>query len=201
MRLTNKTMRRGNNFSYPIALLLLLLKISLAQDNCTEQCDGGSCVQRNISTECRVVCNNTGVTNPAGSCQSSIFDHGTVDCIAGACRYTDFTDSNVTCAGDGDTCGLTTFNRSNVACFSNSCSGAHFHSSAVTCDAYASCPSAWFYACSCCNGYSCHDASPSCTEDPVAFCDTKYLGRNCQEWGNPVCVGLIIGTFMLRVEK
>lgn len=205
VRLTNKTMRRGEILSYPVALLLGLLEITLVQGNeCTEQCNITSpCLQRNFS-ECSVVCNNTGVTDsPLEVCRYSDFENdSTVECIAGACLNATFANSNVTCTGDGDSCSFSTFDQSSVACIGDTCREAHFYSSNVMCPSLFSCRYALFFACSCCDGEYCRIVDlPKCKEDPKDFCEKKFLGRNCKEWGNPACVDLIIGTFMLRVEK
>jgi hypothetical protein len=188
--ITMTKMRVGR--SVAALLLVLFLKVVRGLDFCPEQCQG------NFS-HCEAICNNAGAAADASivTCQYSTFDGATATCSYGACRYSDFIDSNVTCGGDGSTCGISSFNHSVVSCLSDSCSDARFFSSAVTCDGYYSCgASTLFSACSCCDGNSCPSGYPSCTVDPVAFCDKTFLGRNCQEWGNPVCDGLFIGRFL-----
>ena len=33
---------------------------------------------------------------------------------------------------------------------------------------------------------------PSCEDDLVGFCSSKFLGRTCKDWGNPVCSSISV---------
>mmetsp|Transcript_33129 Transcript_33129/g.80460 ORF Transcript_33129/g.80460 Transcript_33129/m.80460 type:complete len:843 (+) Transcript_33129:374-2902(+) len=97
-------------------------------------------------------------------------------------------------------CATSTFYRSVVECIGfESCwdysvfggTTATFVASQVDCQDEDSCGSSKFLACSCCDGEGCAENDAlSCSEDPTSLCNSKYLGRSCASWGNPLCQGM-----------
>ena len=124
-----------------------------------------------------------------------------VYCDDGECQNRAETISNCQVRCRPDSCSSSSFDRSVVHCvgsgscnsiFSGGDNGARFLASSVSCES-GSCQEASFAACSCCDGDGCPPTSEvsSCFEDPVAFCESNYLGRPCSAWKNPVCTTLI----------
>jgi hypothetical protein len=183
-----------------LALAALLAKDASAEDaggTCTKSCGvNNQCIQGNF-TQCNVLCDNTGVSSIVGTCQSAHFINSAVTCTAaGACRSAAFWDESVVeCTGQ-DSCRDSTAWESQLSCAETSCGGAHFYASAISCSgSYSlnSCHDILFTPCTCCDG-PCAQGMASCRDNTIGFCSSTYLGRNCQEWGNPACNGLAIGT-------
>jgi hypothetical protein len=169
---------------------------------CTQSCDKATCAQTNF-TQCNVLCDNAGVTSIVGTCQSSSFsDQSKVNCTLGACQSAVFTGQTVVdCTGE-NSCGDITGWDATVTCDEDSCGGAHFYASSISCSgSYStnSCHDIFFTPCTCCDGGgACPEGIAGCTGNTRGFCSSTYLGRNCQEWGNPACNGLTISKYLVR---
>lgn len=196
-------------FSFSLLLLALSLTIVDAQSSCTatgqkpQVCNdnvGTTCLQSNFSS-CNVLCNHTGdvsISTVVSTCQAATFsDDSVVQCSRGACQGVKAFDSEVECGGGTEpgSCTNGVFTRSSVTCLtSNDCTSPIFYHSAVSCGKSYDCGyNSVFKSCSCSFDASVTEDRPSCN-DPLAFCTTQFLGRNCQEWGNPVCQELTVGT-------
>jgi len=173
---------------YYLVLVLLLPSIRHSQAQgqalCTESCVD-ACAQSSFA-DCQVTCNNT-VADAVTTCQAAAFTNAsTVQCFDGACQNVQVSKgSTVTCTGEGSCLNIQS-NQSTIECLSNACDNAQFHASAVFCEPYYACGSAWYFECSCCDGYSSScGTAPSCQD--TSFCSNLYLGKTCKEWGNPVC--------------
>ena len=130
-------------------------------------------------------------------CVGEDFFDCTVLCADQGCNSATFMRSTVECQGTYG-CYVAEFHKSVVDCSYAGCS-ASFYESAVDCSGPSSCERASFHRANCCDGLSCPGYLQSCTEDPVAFCSTEYLGATNQQWGNPVCNDIVLMTPSLTV--
>ena len=140
------------------------------------------------------------------SCDNAIVTKSILTCNVDSCNFMEAEISNVTC--QSQSCSSSNFDKSFVNCNAyGSCNQesilyegttppslvtSRFKSSAAIC-AIDACIDAEFLACSCCDGDGCPENDslgevlPSCQTGIAGFCGSFYLGKNCAEWGNPIC--------------
>ena len=121
-------------------------------------------------------------------CKDARFQNCTADCLDD-CESAIFSDSKARCMENGS-CLFASMTRSDVECApnENSCLGVDFFASMVSCEGSDSCHGSiddrW-YRCTCCvSRANCPSGVPTCSDE---FCAQDYLGRTCQDWGNPYC--------------
>ena len=123
-----------------------------------------------------------------------------MECVD-ACKSADIRESTVECQ-ESEACFGATIRQSTLTCTSEgACSGATVLGSAIDCVEADSCMSmAGASQCSCCTSEeaaNCPDNVPLCNtpETVEEFCQSAFLGRTCQDWGNPLCESETDGSF------